>query len=90
MATQPACRRQTECLLIPRRKFACYDPILESLTTDDSYLASESGADYRDSHATKIDWERHKATIEHLYLGKKKNLKELIEIMARDHNFFAT
>ena len=36
------------------------------------------------------DWERHRETIKRLYLDKKKPLREVMAIMAREHGHKAT
>ena len=36
------------------------------------------------------DWERHRETIKRLYLDKKKPLREVMVIMAREHGHKAT
>lgn len=41
-------------------------------------------------HATNEDFARHMPTIVRLYSAEKKTLKQVIEIMEREHQFFAT
>ncbi|KAK2609745.1 hypothetical protein N8I77_003232 [Diaporthe amygdali] len=36
------------------------------------------------------DWSRHRPTIKRLYIDERKPLKEVMEIMARDHGFMAS
>jgi hypothetical protein len=37
-----------------------------------------------------LQWEKHRAIIKELYINKGKRLKDVIEIMKRDHGFNAT
>lgn len=39
---------------------------------------------------SRYDWSKHKPTIKRLYIDEDKTLKEMLEIMQRDHNFVAT
>ena len=41
-------------------------------------------------YATLDDWEPHRATITRLYQEENKTLRETMDIMAREHGFFAT
>lgn len=36
------------------------------------------------------DWEDQRTIFEQLYVAEEKPLREVVEIMGRDHNFFAT
>lgn len=36
------------------------------------------------------DWSRHMPTIKRLYIDEDNTLKEVMEIMERDHNFVAS
>lgn len=40
--------------------------------------------------AGKDDWEKHRALIIRLYSSENRTLREVNEIMERDHNFYAT
>ncbi|KAH8743351.1 Clr5 domain-containing protein, partial [Diaporthe sp. PMI_573] len=40
------------------------------------------------NYATPEGWERHRERITQMYM--EKTLKEVLEIMEQDHNFFAT
>ena len=40
--------------------------------------------------ATPEEWDRHRQTIERLYLDEDKNLKEVMTIMAENYGHFGT
>ena len=58
-------------------------------TSVDSLLASETLASAR-GWPTEVDWALHRSTIKRLYLEENKTLKELMEIMEREHALKAT
>lgn len=39
---------------------------------------------------SRYDWSKHISTIKRLYIDEDKPLKEVMEIMQKDHNFIAT
>lgn len=39
---------------------------------------------------SRYDWSKHMATIKHLYIDEDRPLKEVMEIMQKEHNFVAT
>ncbi|PSR97780.1 hypothetical protein BD289DRAFT_74452 [Coniella lustricola] len=39
---------------------------------------------------SRYDWTKHMDTIKRLYIDEDRTLKEVLEIMERDHNFVAT
>ena len=39
---------------------------------------------------SRYDWSKHMPTIKHLYIEEDKTLKEVMEIMEKEHNFIAT
>ncbi|CAN8104711.1 unnamed protein product [Discula destructiva] len=39
---------------------------------------------------SRYDWSKHMPTIKRLYINEDKTLKEVLEIMQREHNFIAT
>lgn len=39
---------------------------------------------------SRYDWSKHRPTIKRLYIDEDKTLKEMLEIMQREHNFIAT
>lgn len=39
---------------------------------------------------SRYDWSKHKPMIKKLYIDEDKTLKEMMEIMQREHNFVAT
>lgn len=39
---------------------------------------------------SRYDWSKHKPIIKKLYIDEDKTLKEMLEIMQREHNFVAT
>jgi hypothetical protein len=55
----------------------------------DSFLASETLANAQ-GWPTEDDWALHRSTIKRLYLEENKTLKELMEIMKREHALKAT
>jgi hypothetical protein len=55
----------------------------------DSLLASETPASTQ-GWPTEDDWSLHRSTIKRLYLEENKSLKELMEIMKREHALKAT
>ena len=55
----------------------------------DSLLASETLASAQ-RWPTEGDWALHRSTIKRLYLEENKTLKELMEIMKREHALEAT
>jgi hypothetical protein len=44
----------------------------------------------QEKYAAPEDWEAYKETICDIYWDQSKTLKELSEIMIRDHGFYAT
>jgi hypothetical protein len=55
----------------------------------DSLLASETTASAQ-GWPTEDDWALHRSIIRRLYLEENKTLKELMEIMKREHSLKAT
>jgi hypothetical protein len=55
----------------------------------DSLIASEALASAQ-GWPTEDDWALHRSTIKRLYLEENKTLKELMEIMKREHALKAT
>jgi hypothetical protein len=41
-------------------------------------------------YAELKDWDAHKETITRLYWDERRTLKEVMDTMERDHNFYAT
>ena len=39
---------------------------------------------------SRYDWSKHMAAIKHLYIDEDRPLKEVMEIMQKEHNFVAT
>lgn len=39
---------------------------------------------------SRYDWSKHKPTIKRLYMDEDKTLREMMDIMEREHNFVAT
>ena len=55
---------------------------MEAINTD--------GFSMQPMYATEVDWELHRDTITELYSEQNKPLREVMEIMQRDHLFRAT
>ncbi|KAK7943654.1 uncharacterized protein PG986_012767 [Apiospora aurea] len=49
-----------------------------------------AGRGSRGQWASQADWDRHRPLISHLYIEEGKPLKEVIDILERDHGFKAT
>lgn len=45
---------------------------------------------YRASRIPADQWTKHQDTIKSLYIDREKTLGEVVEIMKREHNFYAT
>jgi Clr5 domain len=64
--------------------------IMENLTAPSGVPTREPPIYHSHRPLSAQDWEDQRQTFERLYVTERKKLREVMEIMERDHGFLAT